>query len=111
MLFLLVSDAEYVLYDDYTTTEIVYQCAKKDLASGMCTMPKFFVNTRIRPDLMSQETRIMVEDIANRVLSPYCYSVDDLTPDLWGSEYATPCITASPRCFLDLIQGIKNGIQ
>lgn len=102
-----VPDAEYVFYDDYTTAEIVYQCAKKDMASGMCTMPKFFVNTRVRPDLMSQETRIMVDDLVNRVLSPYCYSVDDL----WGSEYATPCITSSPRCFVDLMQGIKNGIQ
>lgn len=81
-------------YKDYHTCKVVYVCGKVNLITRMCDLPRFYINTRIRLDLLTHQHKKVVDDIVDRVLNPYCLGVKDLVADIWGPQYAEPCVVA-----------------
>jgi hypothetical protein len=105
-IFISVPTVYTTLYTDYKTVEISHRCQKANTQTGICDEPLFFVNTRLKPAMLSESAKIYIENAVNYFLAPYCYSSQNLKFTGWN-EALPACNPQAPSSFTQLIQSVS----
>ncbi|OQV19135.1 hypothetical protein BV898_06774 [Hypsibius exemplaris] len=96
-----------ILFTDYTNMELLYRCDQPNPSAGICDVPYFWVNTRVDPRNMTQETKNAIKSAVDLALSPYCYSTSDFTLTQWINVPTCDPSTSAPDAFTSLIRRLQ----
>ena len=101
----------YYLHDDPKPRgfEIIYTCYAPNYTTGVCELLIVHINTQIRPDKLTSRERQIIDQMADRVLRRYCFSIDDMPLTVFDIEMDS-CTGDPYPAFLALVQGFKESL-
>ncbi|XP_055347608.1 uncharacterized protein LOC129594811 [Paramacrobiotus metropolitanus] len=108
--YIVVSTELIIVYTDYGTMCLIYQCGQRNEDSGHCDSPLFYVLTKTRPDQLTRKTKEYIDTVINGELRPYCIRATDFTELTWNTAHAACPAATAPDCYIQLMDSIKDTV-
>jgi len=97
-------DFSNLLAIDYDNYLLLFGCYTHETSSGFCGDPNVLVQTRMRPDQVSDTLAATINNVANKLLSGYCFNAGLFRNQTWqGSDAAEcPLVPSTDDCYTSL---------
>lgn len=83
------------LFTDYNVVQLLYRCHVPNSDDLQCKEPHFWINTRVKPPLLTAVQKSYIDKMANYYLAEVCRSTADMSSTPWDLSIDRPACSAN----------------